>query len=160
MGPPWEYAELVGGKKSRWYLPSAAESISFCLILAAFALSAYYYPRMPEQMASHWGFKGQVNGYAPKNTAMFVGPVIVTALIIILMIIPRFTPVSVNIGAFRKFFGGTAVWLSVLLLFIQCHIIAWNLGVRINPGFISMPMIVLLLGWIKILFIKTNKRRS
>jgi hypothetical protein len=160
MGPPSEYAELVGGKKSKWYLPSAVELISFCLILAAFALSAYYYPRMPEQMASHWNFRGQVDGYSPRFPAMFSGPAIVTVLIIILMIVPRFAPVSVNIEAFRKIFGGTAVWLSVLLLLIQCHIIAWNLGIKINPGFISMPMIILILGWIIILLMQTNKQRS
>lgn len=158
MGPPSEYAELVGGKKSKWYLPSTAELISFCLILAAFALSAYYYPRMPERMASHWDFKGQVDGYASRFPAMFGGPAIVTVLIIILMIVPRFVPLSVNIGAFKNFFGGAAVWLSVLLLLLQGLTIAWNLGTKINPGFIIMPMTIVMIGWIIFMLYRANRR--
>jgi uncharacterized membrane protein len=32
-----------------------------------FGFSAYFYPKLPEQVASHWNTRGQVDGYMSKN---------------------------------------------------------------------------------------------
>jgi len=40
-----------------------SEIIIIGLILLSFIIGIYYYPQMPEEVASHWNAHGQVNGY-------------------------------------------------------------------------------------------------
>jgi Protein of unknown function (DUF1648) len=158
MGSPSDYAELVGGKKSKWYLLSAAELISICLILAMFAVSVYFYPRMPEQMATHWDMYGQVNGYMPKLPALVLFPVILAAIVVSFIIVPRVASLWANIDGFRKFFGGLAVLLSVFLSLVQYLTIMWNLGIKINPVIVILPMTAALIGWIFFMLYWANRR--
>ena len=43
-----------------------SEIIIVVIVLISFAVGIYFYPQMPEQMASHWNARGQVNGYMSK----------------------------------------------------------------------------------------------
>lgn len=43
-----------------------SELIVFTFVLLFYLFGAYLYPLMPEKMASHWNFKGEVDGYLPK----------------------------------------------------------------------------------------------
>ncbi len=36
------------------------------LVLLSFILSIYFYPQVPDQMATHWDSQGEVNGYMSK----------------------------------------------------------------------------------------------
>jgi len=46
----------------------------FGIILLSLTLSVYFYPQMPEKMASHWNTKGQVDGYMSKFWGLFLIP--------------------------------------------------------------------------------------
>jgi Protein of unknown function (DUF1648) len=158
MGPPSDYADLVGGKKTKWYLPSAAELISICLIFVMCAVSVYFYPRMPEQMATHWDMYGQVNGYMPKLAALVLFPVILAVIAVSFVVVPRVASLWANIEGFRKFFGGLAVLLSVFLSLVQYLTIMWNLGIKINPVIVILPMTAALIGWIMFMLYRANRR--
>jgi len=158
MGPPSDYAELVGDKKAGWFVPSIPELIAICLVFVMCAVSVYFYPRMPEQMATHWDIHGQVDGYMPKLPAMLMVPVILTMFIIFVIVVPRVASVWANIEGFRKFFGGLAALLSVFLSFVQYHIIAWNLGIKINPVIVILPMTAALIGWIMFMLYRANRQ--
>ncbi|MGC9104795.1 MAG: DUF1648 domain-containing protein, partial [Candidatus Methanodesulfokora sp.] len=43
-----------------------SEIIILGIILLSFVVSIYFYPQMPEEMASHWNAQGQVDGYLSK----------------------------------------------------------------------------------------------
>lgn len=159
MGPPSDYADLVGDKKSKWYLPSAAELISICLIFVMCAVSVYFYPRMPEQMATHWDMYGQVNGYMPKLPALVLFPVILAAIVASFIVVPRVASLWANIEGFRKFFGGLAVLLSVFFSLVQYLTIMWNLGIKINPVIVILPMTAALIGWIFFMLYRANRKK-
>ena len=38
------------------------------------------YPRLPETMATHWGFDGTADGWAPRGMAVFGLPLLILAL--------------------------------------------------------------------------------
>ncbi len=78
----------------------------FCLaiIVFSFALAVFYYPLMPESMASHWGANGEVNGYMPKFWALFLMPIVSLSIFGLFIFIPRIDPMKENFAKFRKYF--------------------------------------------------------
>jgi uncharacterized membrane protein len=123
-----------------------------------FAVSAYFYPRMPEQMATHWDFWGQVNGYMPKLQGMIMMPAFLTGFVVFVIVVPRVASVWANIEGFRKLFGGLAVLLSIFMSLAQYHIIMWNLGIKINPEFVALPMAAVIITWIILWFYRAHQQ--
>lgn len=62
------------------------------LVLLSFILSIYFYPQVPEQMATHWNSQGEVNDYMSKLWGLFFMPLVITGLVIIFLIIPKIDP--------------------------------------------------------------------
>jgi len=104
------------------------------LLLVAFVISFYFYPRMPAQMATHWNAKGQVDGYMGKDTGLFIMPCVMAGMAVILYFIPYFDPLRRNIERFRPHYEGFIVFICVFMLAVQYQIILWNLGIQISPN--------------------------
>ncbi len=136
------------------------ELVCIGILIVISIISAYFYPQMPQRMATHWDFWGNPNGYMQRLGAIILMPLILLAFNIAAIVVPRVASVWANIEALRKFFSGLNIILSVLLLLVQYHIILWNIGIKINPGFIAMPMIVVLLSWIIYFFYKANRKAN
>jgi uncharacterized membrane protein len=151
MGPPSDYAELVTGveKISRWTL-TKLELAAIALLTVAFFGSIYSYPQLPEKMAIHWDFRGQVDGYMSKSAGLFLMPGILAAIAVIIVVVPRVASVWANIEGFRKFFGSLAVLLSVFMSLAHYQMILWNLGIKINPAVVAIPMTAGILIWMAV----------
>jgi uncharacterized membrane protein len=113
---------------------------------------------MSEQMATHWDLHGQVNGYMPRLLAMLIIPAVLAVFVVSVIIVPRVASLWANIEGFRKFFGGLAVLLSVFLSLVQYLTIMWNLGIKINPVIVILPMTIVLIGWIFFILYRANRR--
>jgi uncharacterized membrane protein len=61
-------------------------------IALAFVAGGYFYPSMPELMASHWDGNGQVNGYMPKFWALFLLPLMTLAIYCFSLVLPMVDP--------------------------------------------------------------------
>jgi len=48
-------------KISKFYILTIA-----ALIILLFAVSAFFYPQLPDKLASHWNAAGQADGYSSK----------------------------------------------------------------------------------------------
>jgi uncharacterized membrane protein len=128
------------------------------IFLVLCGVTTYFYPQMPEQMACHWDIRGQVNGFMPKSINMFICPLVLAVFIVVLTVVPRVASVAANIEGFRKFYGGLVIFFSVFFLVIQYQMILWNLGIKINPGIVILPMTVVLIGWILFLLYRANRQ--
>lgn len=106
--------------------------ISLLIVLLSFAIGAYYYPEMPETVASHWGANGEVNGYMSRFWGVFLMPMISVGLFLLLMIVPKVDPNKANIAKFRKYFNGFIVTFFAFFFYIHLLTIAWNLGNDFN----------------------------
>lgn len=104
------------------------------LIFLSFILSVYFYPLVPEQMATHWNSQGEVNGYMPKLWGLFFMPVVITGLVIMFMVIPKIDPGKENIVKFRKYYDGFIVVMTLFMVAVHLQILLWNTGVLINPN--------------------------
>ena len=76
------------------------------LVILSFILSIYFYPLVPEQIATHWNTQGEVNGYMSKLWGLFFTPVVITGIAILFLVIPRIDPKKENIEKFRKYYDG------------------------------------------------------
>jgi len=136
------------------------ELVCIGILLVVCCLTAYFYPQIPQRMACHWDIHGQVNGYMPKSVNLLISPVIVMALIIILIVIPRITSVSVNIEGFRRFYGGFVFLFSVFLLLVQYQMILWNLGIEINPLAVVLLIVPAFAAWLVVWFYRKSKNQA
>lgn len=116
-----------------------SEIVIFGIILLSFILSAYFYPQMPEQVASHWNAQGQVDGYMSKSWGLFFMPFVLVGLALLFLAIPRIDPLKANIEAFRKYYNGFVILFLVFMLSVHIQVILWNMGIQISPN-VVMPV--------------------
>jgi len=109
--------------------------ITILAIGAAFAAGVYFYPLMPDLMASHWGMDGQANGYTSKGWALFLMPVITLAVVLLLTVLPKFDPMRENYRGFKKQYDQFIAAFAAFMIYVYALTILWNKGV----GFDMMP---------------------
>jgi uncharacterized membrane protein len=127
------------------------------LVLLSFFLSVYFYPQVPEQMATHWNSQGEVNGYMSKLWGLFFMPLMITGLVLIFLLIPKIDPKKENIAKFRKYYDGFIVILILFLLAVHLQILLWNAGFKISPNSVLPLSIGLLFYYLGILTEKAER---
>jgi uncharacterized membrane protein len=116
------------------------------IIVLSFALAAYFYPQMPERVASHWNAAGQVDGYMSKFWGLFLMPVISVLVYGLFLLIPVMDPKKENIAKFRGYFDGFVVIMMLFLFYLYVLTLLWNLG------YMSFSMTALLAPAFGVLF--------
>ncbi|MEK6953611.1 MAG: SdpI family protein [Candidatus Micrarchaeota archaeon] len=104
------------------------------VILASFAISAYYYPSMPGRLASHWNLQGDADGYSGKLFGMFFVPALLAVMCFILYFIPNLDPLKANVAKFREHYDRFILILALFMLYIHALTIYWNLGRQFDFG--------------------------
>ena len=121
------------------------------LVLLSFIISIFFYPHVPESMATHWNSQGEVDGYMSKLWGLFFMPVMITGLAVLFLVIPRIDPKKENIAKFRKYYDGFIILLIFFLLAVHLHTLLWNTGIRISPNVVLPAGIGILFYYIGIL---------
>ena len=111
-----------------------SEVIIVGLALLSFAIGVYYYPQMPEQMASHWNAKGQVDDYLSKFWGLFLIPITLVGLALLFMAVPRIDPLRENIEKFRKYYDGFVILFMIFMICVYLMTILWSIEIRISPN--------------------------
>ena len=131
--------------------------IALATILISFIIGIALYGQMPEQMASHWNAKGEVNGYMPKFLGIFLMPLVSLILLFIFLSIPRIDPLKNNIKKFRNYFDGFILLMVIYLFYIYILTLLPNLGYNFNIGITIFPAIAVLFYYIGILMAHTKR---
>lgn len=121
------------------------------LILFSFLVSIYFYPHVPEPMATHWNSQGKVDGYMSKLWGLFFMPLMITGLAVLFLAIPRIDPKRENIAKFRKYYDGFIILLTFFMLAVHLQMLLWNTGIRISPNAMLPAGIGLLFYYIEVL---------
>lgn len=110
----------------------ATHIISLILIILALIAAVMCYPYLPDQIASHWNFKGEADGYMGKFWGTFILPLIMVLMYLTYIFIPIIDPLKVNIGAFRRRYN--FFWISMMLFFSYIFGLSlyWNMGYGFN----------------------------
>ncbi len=127
------------------------------LVLFSFGIGIYFYPQMPEKMASHWNFKGEVDGYLSKFWGLFLMPIILIGVVLLYLIVPKLDPLKENIEKFRKYFDGFIVLLLLFLFYLYVLTIFWNLGLKFNISQAIIPALAILFYYCGVLLEKVKR---
>jgi len=127
------------------------------VILLSLIVGIYFYPQMPEKIASHWNAQGQVDGYMSKFWGLFLMPLLSMMLFLLFIAIPKIDPLKHNIEKFREYYDGFVVLIIVYLFYVYLLTIFWNIGIRFNMVQPLAPAMGILFYYIGIL-IENAKR--
>ncbi|MFC2038978.1 SdpI family protein [Chloroflexota bacterium] len=123
---------------------SRNEVIVAVILVLFFAVSGYYYPQLPENIASHWNAAGQADGYMPKFWGLFFLPVLSLVIGTVLLILPRTAVLKTKIADFRKYYYGFLIIFLCFLLYIHVLTILWNIGIGTGINRFLAPAIGIL----------------
>lgn len=101
--------------------------LGLIIILTAFALGIYFYPQMPDKIASHWNAQGQVNGYMGKFWGLFFLPLLSLGFMLLLVALPRLDPLKHNLAEFQKQYNLFVLILVGFLFYLYLLTLLWNL---------------------------------
>lgn len=123
----------------------AASIATITLIVLAFLLSAFYFPQMPDEMATHWNASGEADGFMPKFWGIIFTPLLMAMLAGLMYFLPFIDPLRRNIEKFREHYEGFIAVLMGFLLLVHLQTILWNSGTKIDPGItVSLGLAVLM----------------
>jgi len=92
--------------------------LGFLFVVAAFAMFAWRYPALPDPMPTHWNAAGQVDGWMPKFWGAFLFPIVMAAVWLTFLVLPRISPKGFEMEPFLRAWGVCKVTILALLLFI------------------------------------------
>ncbi len=136
---------------------SKSQVVIVFIIFFSFFFAVFFYSSVPDRMASHWNFKGQVDGYMSRFWGLFLMPMIILAVSLLFLLIPKIDPLKANIQKFRKYFDGFIIIVLSFLFYLFLLTISWNLSFQFNINRILPPALAVLLFYSGIL-IENAKR--
>jgi len=97
------------------------------IILLAIIIGIYFYPILPDSMASHWNEKGVVNGYMPKFWGIFFMPILLIGLFLLFRFLPRFDPLKRNIDDFMGYYNIFIIIFTLFMFYIYLLTLFFNI---------------------------------
>lgn len=104
--------------------------IQFAVCLMPFLIGAVFYGRMPEQMATHFDFNFQPDGYSSRGFALFGIPAVMTALFVLCSVSLEADPKKRGMDSRLK--SITRWFIPVLSVVVQCITISYALDSSLN----------------------------
>ncbi len=118
------------------------------MILAMSAITAYYYPTLPETIPVHWNAAGQVDGYGGRWQLWLVGPGLMAVMLLFSMTIPWLSPKKFEVQSFPGTYS--YIMAAVVALFggIELLMLCGAAGVRLEtvrvvPALVFVILIVI-----------------
>ena len=115
--------------------------IPFLLIVAAVALSIFYYPQLPEKMATHWGASGEPNGYSSRLWGAWMLPLFMALIWMILRAIPHIDPRKANYEKFAGMYDALVILILAFLLLMHVVVLMGATGTQIRMERVLMPSV-------------------
>lgn len=105
-----------------------SDVLGLLLVLAAFALVATQYPSLPDPMPTHWNAAGRVDGWMPKFWGAYLFPLIMAAMWLLFLVLPKISPRGFEMEPFLRAWGvlkitilALVAWVGVLVLRAARH---------------------------------------
>ncbi|MDX2200440.1 MAG: SdpI family protein [Phycisphaerae bacterium] len=104
------------------------------LVAAGFAASAWYFPQLPEQVPTHWNWRGEVDQYGPKWINAWLLPAVAASLPLLMMGLPALGPMRRNFAEFRETYGRFVVLMTAMFVALHIVILLQTAGVKFGIG--------------------------
>lgn len=110
-------------------------------IVAAFLITAIVYPRLPEQIPSHWNVDGEVDATTAKPWGAFMLPLMMLGSLAMFLALPRISPKGYEVEGRSRAYRAIFLSLIAFMFAIQLMVLAWALGYRVAVP-LAMPLLV------------------
>lgn len=108
--------------------------LNLAMCLLAFAYSLYLYPIMPDRVPIHWNIRGEVDGWGPKETALFLMPCCMLVIFLLMLALPLASPRGYDIEAFRPTFNYVMTLVTGLEGYLHVVIVQGALHPHLDVG--------------------------
>ena len=131
---------------------------AFLIVIISFVIGIASYSYLPNELASHWGENGNVNGYVPKFWALFLLPMISVGMILLFYFLPKIDPLKKNYEKFRRYYDSFVFIIITFLFYIYILTILWNFRIQFNMNIALIPALGFLFIYIGLILenIKRN----
>ncbi|MGI6567482.1 MAG: DUF1648 domain-containing protein [Firmicutes bacterium] len=110
-----------------------------------FLLGAYFYPKLPERVPSHWNIHGEVDGYSSRFFGAFGLPLFALGLYILMLWMPSLDPKKTN---YPRFSGAYDIirWATIgIMALTHGMVLMAGMGIKIDAGKVIQPAVSLML---------------
>ena len=109
-------------------------ALMLCLlmILAMAAVTAYYYPSVPETIPVHWDAAGKVNGYGGRWQLWLTGPGTMACILLLAVAMPWLSPKKFEVQSSPQTYSYMMVMVVALFGGIEIIMLCSALGVRLE----------------------------
>lgn len=121
------------------------ELVPLTFVTATVATVLCFYNNLPEKVASHWNFAGQVDGWSSNTFHGIFFPLLIIVLYALLLVLPLVDPHKEN---YQKFITTYHIFKGLIiatLFVIYLATTLFNLGYQINVGVIVATTIGILM---------------
>lgn len=120
------------------------EILPLILIFFISLLGFYFYPQLPEKIATHWNINNQADGWSSKNFAVFFFPALTLVLYLLLSFIPLLDPLKKNIETFATPYFWLKTFFVLFFGLMYFLTLFTGLGHQVNVGrFVILGIAVL-----------------
>jgi uncharacterized membrane protein len=131
--------------KMPFKLSLQTEFVPLVFVTATVAIVLRFYSSLPEKVASHWNFAGQVDGWATNTFHGIFFPLLIVGLYGLLLILPLIDPHKEN---YQKFIGTYHIFKALIIVTLFVIYLAatlFNLGYQINVGIVVATTVGLMM---------------
>lgn len=93
--------------------------VSLALVLATFAVAAWYYPALPDPVPTHWNAAGEVDGWTDKPWGVWLIPLITLATTAVMLVLPAIAPKGFRLDAARRVYDIVVFMLVAFMLTVE-----------------------------------------
>jgi uncharacterized membrane protein len=112
------------------------ESLPFSFVALSFLLGFYAFPKLPEKVASHWNFQGQVDGFSGPLVGAFGVPALMLGMYLLFLALPYLDPKKERYQEFASVYSLFRSAILFVLLVIYGAMIFFNLGYNIQINYV------------------------
>jgi len=124
------------------------EFIPLLLIILTISVSIFFYNNLPERIATHWNFAGEVDGYGSGRAQAIFFPLLIIGIYLLFSFIPYLDPKRERYAQFSQVYS---IFKSIILalmvviyLIVGLNGLGYNLPVGvIIPALIGLAFIIL-----------------
>lgn len=112
------------------------------IVLAMAAVSVFAYPRVPEQMVTHWG-QGGPDGTMGRTLALVGLPALAAGMVVLFEILPRIDPLGEHLEDLGRYYDVLVAVTAGIVGYVHVLVVVWNLGYEFDVTQAIVPAVAI-----------------
>jgi uncharacterized membrane protein len=106
--------------------------LAIAITAAVWIFALVVYPRLPEEVPTHWNIRGEIDAWGHKSWAAFLTPGAMTLMLALFRVLPWLSPKHFELDTFRKTYDFIVLLVMALFAYLGVLLILPGLGVDVR----------------------------